>query len=351
MAAAAACRRGHVSNPLKMNRLSIFNRLAAAMAAIGALTSCGSVFDDLEPCPTGVEMRFLYDINAESANAFPSQVDCLTLHVFDAEGAFVKTFTETSATRLADEGWRLTADLQPGLYHAVAYGGLVCDEASFALENEPAEGSMYGDIRIGILPDHIGRDLHNLFYGSADFSIAGEGTGFTPVSMHMAKATNSFRILLQQTDGNAIDGREFDFEITDANGVLDHSGKPLEGAASIVYPAHWRGSLLAENSKATEQEVPGVGIGEISTSRLFIPTAPRLKITHKPTDRTVMDIPLLPYLLASQTEAEKKKWTSQEFLDRHSRWTMTFFLDKALNWAQTTVIVNGWSVRIDNADL
>lgn len=334
-----------------MNRLSIFSRLAAALGAVGVLTSCGSVFDDLEPCPTGIEMRFLYDINAESANAFPAQVDCLTLHVYDAEGEFVKTFTETSAARLADEDWRLKADLEPGSYHAVAFGGLECDEASFAHATEPAAGSTYGDIRLRLRPDHVGRDLHNLYYGSADFTIAPEGTGHTPVDVHMAKATNTFRILLQQTDGRAIDGRDFEFEITDANGLLDHAANPVGGCPATVYPAHWRGSLLAEDSRTALQEVPGVGIGEISTSRLYIPTSPRLKITHTPAARTVMDIPLLPYLLASQTEAEKKKWSPQEFLDRYGRWTMTFFLDHNLNWAQTTVIINGWSVRIDNADL
>ena len=47
-----------------------------AAPALAALSSCGSVFDDLDPCPRGISLRFVYDYNMEKANAFPSQVDC-----------------------------------------------------------------------------------------------------------------------------------------------------------------------------------------------------------------------------------------------------------------------------------
>ena len=99
--------------------------VAVMMCGALALSSCGSVFDDLDPCPGGVRMRFVYDYNLESANAFPAQVDCLTLHIYDTDGNFVTTVTETTDV-LADENWRMTIDLAPGHYRAIAYGGIAC---------------------------------------------------------------------------------------------------------------------------------------------------------------------------------------------------------------------------------
>ena len=106
-------------------------------SAMFMLTSCGVIYDDLEPCNGGAKMRFVYDYNLESANAFPAQVDCLTLHIYDADGNFIRTVTEESSV-LADEDWRMEINLDPGKYHAVAYGGIACDKASFAHASRPA---------------------------------------------------------------------------------------------------------------------------------------------------------------------------------------------------------------------
>lgn len=66
--------------------------LAALMTA--SFSSCESIYEDLEACPHGVSLRFVYDYNMEFANAFPSKVDCLTLLVYDSEGNYVTTITE-----------------------------------------------------------------------------------------------------------------------------------------------------------------------------------------------------------------------------------------------------------------
>ena len=72
-----------------------FAAAAIAFAAVAGLSSCGAIKDDLPPCPEGVTLRFVFDYNMEFANAFPSQVDCLTLLVYDNEGKYVTSRTET----------------------------------------------------------------------------------------------------------------------------------------------------------------------------------------------------------------------------------------------------------------
>ncbi len=176
--------------------------LTLAVATALAATSCGTVFEELEPCRTGVEMRFVYDCNLESANAFPTQVECLTLHIFDSDGGFVTTVTETSSV-LSDENWRLTLDLEPGSYHAIAYGGIACGDDSFAHDAVPAEGSDYHDIAMRLKQDHIGRLLADHFHGSLDFEVDDNPAvnDYSRVTLSMRKTTNRFRILLQPLDG------------------------------------------------------------------------------------------------------------------------------------------------------
>ncbi|MDY4811197.1 MAG: FimB/Mfa2 family fimbrial subunit [Muribaculaceae bacterium] len=352
-----------------------FRNLAIALLAIasaGALSSCGSVFDDLPECPTGAGIRFVYDYNLESANAFPSQVDCLTLHLYDGNGNFIRTVNETSSV-LADENWRMNLDLPAGNYHAVVYGGIACDKASFSHLAEPAPGSHYSDITMALVPEHIGKRLHDHFHGVADFTVTDDTPELTDVTVHLKKTTNHFRILLQHIDGTPVDGRDFDFRIDDDNSRLDHLNNPVSGfpvsythtargAASTSDPDEIFPSSDAQaansgaqaplarvansGSRAPISSVT-VGYGEISTSRLHLNNNPELVISLTGGGEVVR-LPLKFYLL--RTLGEGEPWSDQEYLDRCSRWNMTFLLDHNNKWADTRIIINGWTVRINNID-
>lgn len=311
-----------------------------------SLASCGSVFDDLEPCPAGVEMRFVYDYNLESANAFPSQVDCLSLHIYDSDGCLTQTVTPKRSL-LSDENWRLQLDLTPGAYHAIAYGGISCDASSFVHFPEPSTGSRYQEISMRLLDSHIGTRLHDHFHGAADFVISDDSQEFTQVTMKMTKTTNHFRILLRQLDGEPLDGNDFEFYITDDNKELDHANTPVKSGHDITYPSWIRG------------KVEDVAYGEISTSRLHLSNSPRLVVANKnhdtraaaaqiPEDDIIIDLPLNTYLLMSKSEAEG--WENQEYLDRCSNWNMTFFLDSGHKWHKTEIIINNWTIRINDIE-
>lgn len=329
------------------------------MSAAAAMSSCGSVFDDLDPCPAGVEMRFVYDYNLEGANAFPSQVDCLTLHIYDDRGILVSTITENSEAMLGDESWRLTLDLAPGSYHAVAYGGISCDKASFEHTSTPAASSShYTDIAMSLKKDHVGTRLHDHFHGALDFSIDPAALTYTAVTMNMTKTTNHLRLLLQQLNGEPVDGNDFEFYITDDHTELDHNNTPVTGHP-IKYDAWTKGSIstqdidypeLDSRSNVTVETGIGgnitVGYGEISTSRLHLSTRPRLIVYSKQAARNIIDIPLNTYLLMGKSDAYN--YSNQEYLDRCSNWNLTFFLDSNNLWVDTKIIINGWVVRVND---
>ena len=106
----------------KRNRFSRFaGRVLVALLAAVALSSCERIFEDLAPCLHGVSLRFVYDYNMQYPNAFPNQVDCLTLYIYDENDDYVDTRIVTG-TELQDENYRMKLDLPDGKYHFAAHG-------------------------------------------------------------------------------------------------------------------------------------------------------------------------------------------------------------------------------------
>lgn len=337
----------------KQIRQTAATLLVTAMSAL-ALTSCEVIYDDLDPCPGGAKMRFVYDYNLEQANAFPAQVDCLTLHIYDADGNFVKTVTETSSV-LADEDWRWDIDLAPGRYHAVAYGGIACDKASFAHAAVPAAGTHYAGISMQLKPGMAGNKLHDHFHGAVDFDIDADALDYTPVTLHMTKTTNNVRILLQHLSGEPLDGNDFDFSITDDNTLLDHTNMPVAGHA-VTYPAWRKGQFSTAESGTPETSAARadgdplddvrVGYADLSTSRLHRSTGAKLVVHSHEAQKDIINIPLDTYLVM----CNNYEFGDQEFLDRCSNYTLAFFLDEHDKWVQMEIRVLGYTVRINNIE-
>lgn len=321
---------------------------AFLMAPMTMLTSCGSVFDDLDPCPAGIELRFVYDHNLESANAFPSQVDCLTLYIYDEQGNYVTTRTETTGV-LADENYRMAVDLAPGNYRAVAYGGIACDKASFVhTTSAPAAGAKISDLGMTLSDDHIGNLLHDHFHGIVDFRVTGDSPAYNTVTLHMKKTTNNVRVLLQNLNGQPLDGNDFEFRIIDDNTVLDQDNTPVH-VGNTVYDA-WSKGTVSTASVARDGAVTDVTMayGEISTSRFHTSMADkaRLVVYSKKAAREIINIPLHTYLCFSKSDASN--WSDQEFLDRGSQWNLTFVLASNNTWHQVVIQTGPWRVRINN---
>ena len=335
------------------------------------LSSCNAIYDDLEECPRGVVMRFIFDHNLEFANAFPNQVDCLGVYIFDKEGSLVTHVTETSDV-LADEDWRLTLDLPAGEYKAVAYGGMQCDKASFAHSRRPGEISRFEDLDAILKPEYMaGADsrprtpLHDLFYGSVDFTV-NEGTDYDRVTLPMMRDTNHVRIVLQHIDNSPVDDKDFTFEIIDDNTMLDCRNDVVSSGVFTYLPwsqgTKTAGSMPDSPTKAGDAADVQVAFAELSTSRLIYDSktvwthddgrlyvGPRLRIRSLESGHNAVDIPLNNYLLLTKSEAFAKM-PPQEFLDRASRYSLVFFLDRDNRWVRMNIEVGPWTVRVDNID-
>ena len=324
----------------------------AATLLVGTVLSFGScdrLHEDLQPCPQGVRLRFVYDYNMEFANAFPSQVDCLTVFFYDAEGNYVAKETNMNASDLSDENWRMTVDLQPGSYNVIAYGGMECQESSFSFTADPETISMDRievELKPSCLTQPVRTELHPLFYGRAEVEVEQSDLDYREYTVYMMKDTNNLRIMLQQTNGEAIDEADFDFKVVDDNTLMAWNNDVIP-TTTVEYCPWVRGN-------ATPGELPGEGgvasvaFAELSFPRLVTTNSPRLVVTRKADGQTVIDIPLNNYLLLMKSEAYASM-PAQEFLDRESRWRMLFFLQGG-RWLDTVIEINDWTVRINNTD-
>lgn len=320
--------------------------IVVAIVTAVSTVSCNAVFEDSEPCPQGLRLRFVYDYNMEDANAFPSQIDCLTLLVYDKNGNYVKT-VEAGPSETSNEDWRMHIDLPSGEYNLLAYGGISCGEASFKFVESPSETRM-NDLRVHIPSDLItspkGTELHPLFYGAQNVTVSEEATDYTDATVNMMKDTNNLRIILQNVDGSPVDNEDFFFNVIADNTLLNFENDIIPTPSSVFFPWAQGVTVAGEDNEGNSIKV---GYAEFSLSRLMVASSPRLEIKRRDSGLSVLSIPLISYLLLLKSE-HYDYMKPQEFLDRESRWSIIFFLDGNQHWLSTQIIVNGWVVRIND---
>ncbi|MDE7381880.1 MAG: FimB/Mfa2 family fimbrial subunit [Muribaculaceae bacterium] len=330
------------------------------ISAMIGLNGCTAIMDDEpEPCPSGIEVRFIYDYNLERANAFPAQVECLVLHIYDSEGKHVKTLTENSDI-LSDEDYRMRInDLPEGEYTLVAYGGTTCEKASITHTNYPVEGQEHYLTDLGMKlndeclePGNPAGRLHDHFYGTLNNVIVKVQPNLQKVTVKMMKNTNHFRIILQHLSYEPLDGNDYEFEIVDDNTLFAHNNDLVKNG-DVSYSPWGIGSVStgdhnADNEDETRAAITEVKVAyaDLSTSRLMKKNNPKLIVTHKESGTEVINIALNNYLLAMRSDYYD--WCGeQEFLDRKSEWPMVFFLDDDRHWNKTYIKVDNWIVRVN----
>ena len=314
---------------------------------IVSLSSCESIYDELDPCP--VNLRFVYEYNMEYANAFPSKVDCLTLLVYDEKGNFITKRTETSDV-LKDENYRMVVDdLEKGNYHLIAYGGMACGKQSFTMSPEPAANTQMQNLQVS-LPVSESRtsdkQLHNLYFGESELVVTGEDR--TEKVVKMIKDTNNIRIVLQQLSAQNVSDSDFSVRITDDNTLMDYKNAVVPNGEVTYFP--WIHGEQTVNGTINAQDKVKVAFSELSVARLMESSKARLIITLNENGKEIVNIPLIDYLMLLKGSLYAEMG-AQEFLDRQSEWALVFFLDSKNEWVTTQIIINDWIIRLNDVEI
>lgn len=326
--------------------------LVSLLLAMGCI-SCSTIFTDQTECPRGISLRFVYDYNMEYANSFHQKAHCATVYVYDDQGNFV-TMVEETEEDLSNEDWRMRFDLEPGDYTLFAYSGLACEESSFTSVSmgAKASGSHIGDFAVTLNHDDFVSDevLHDLYYGNLGqpLKLSVKEDDYQEATVRMLKNTNNIRILLQQMNGEQITADEFTFAITADNSHMDAANE-IVSKGQVTYLPWTKGQTVVGVAEDGQTPV-SAAFAEFSTSRLTEETSAQLIIHSVEKDKDIIRIPLDTYLLLLKSQLYEDM-PAQEFLDRESEWTLAFFLDSNNRWINTNIIVNGWTIRINDSEL
>lgn len=310
------------------------------LLGVSLLASCSAVYEDLEPCPQGADVRLTFTRNLQGEDLFDAEVHCATLLLYDADGHFLGQYPYT-------EGSTLKLDLPTGRYHAIAYGGMLCDDADFDFAEALADGHHYADVQTfikGTRDVSLAKDLHQHFHGVGDFEITDEDMEHISHVIDLTRNINNFHVVLSYADGSTIKADDYRFSITADNAVTDHANNIVKQGEPVVYMPH-----SFDTTRAGEE---GASIkANITTGKLETDSEATLKVTTKDGSTTAVNIDLMEYL--AKISADDMPGASlQDYLDCQNDWTLEFTLEpESDKIAGLTFKINDWIVVINNFNL
>lgn len=322
-----------------MKLFSIANFILGGMTAV-LISSCQMINEDFPACPEspGAEFQFKYDYNIDLRDKLTESVHCITVYVFDERGLLAGSVSNAGNT-LISTGYKTKMNLPAGRYHAVAYGGMACNKASF---HHPI--AVYKGMDFDLLETQINDEcispmkpasaLHDLFFGSADFET--DGKDVIPVTISFVRDTNHLGLTLRSSDSSDIALSRYSFSLTDANSKLDNANN-LSSTKVISYLPY---SVYRVNNSSVK--------ADFSTSRIYADKSvkPLITVTDNETGETVLTISPLSYMFLYKDTFVKYNMSDQEYLDRASDWEFVFYMNPDGTPDLSRIIINGWETNI-----
>lgn len=340
---------------------SITCRLIAAGAlllAVASTTSCDSaIYDNEGDCSVTYRVKFRYDRNMKYADAFKAEVNAVSLYLFDKQGRLAWSGTE-SGPAVSGDDYAMTVDVAPGTYDMVAWCHGIKERATgFTLRGGDSPASK-SDLACSLVRKtesghaYTDSDLHGLYHGSLQSVVLADTYGTHDVTLNLTKNTNVVRVVLQHIDGSPLDKELFDFNITSANGLMNHDNT-LIADETVTYKAWAKTSGTAQMPDADGRATTSVSalLAEMTTARLMTDTPATLTVTRRGAARPIIQIPLTEFVLMIKGEYNRVM-DDQEYLDRQDEYNMTFFLDENNDWHMTSgIIINSWRIVLQDTGM
>lgn len=313
------------------------------------MNSCESIYDDQGDCSVHYRVPITYTKNVLDADAFASQVNSVTLYVYDRQGNLVLQKTD-SGDALKAPDYTMDVDLLPGTYTMVAWGEGTPNNTpatSFTIGDPTQMSGLSATVPLSGVQGNLysDRELTPLFYGYSATVECPDTYGYiTLPAIDLTKDTNTFVIALENYEGNPIPEDALTVSIQSQSNVLSWQNLPT-GNTPFSYVA-WSQSLIEserDNSRDGDETGNVTGIlAELTTSRLMADSHPML-VVHRNTDNTdIIRLDLIKLLMLVRGHFP---WNGQEYLDRVDRYTMTFFVDSENSWYTAGGInILGWKV-------
>ena len=323
-----------------------------------SLSSCDDslIFEHEGDCNPYYKVRFTYDWNLKFADAFPHEVNEVTLYLVDGGGNVVWSKHEAGEAVRA-EGYMMDVDVEPGTYTMLAWAGEGHKGHFHIPESRIAE-----ELRSTLLRERgregaaeSSRELLDLYHGLKYEVVFPEEEGTHVYNLPLIKDTNHVTVVLQHLSGERVDSEKFRFEITADNGLMDWDNSLLEDETITYRPYRLEegtAGIIKEDrvqpeSRATESV--SAAVASFTMSRLVEDKDVRISVYNVETGKRVFSIPMIDY--AVLVKGKYGNMDNQEYLDRQDDYNMTFFLDENDNWVSAYIYVNSWKILIQNSSL
>lgn len=307
--------------------------LTLCLPVLGLLTACNDFNEDLPECRLYV--KFKYDYNIKSVDAFHKQVDKVELFVFDKNGKFLFRQSEEGAA-LATGYYLMTVNLPVGEYKFMAWVGA---HDSYAITQQTRGESDLEEMELKLIREPsliIDKELEPLWYGEI-IDVNFTGKTHQTETINLIKNTNKLRFVFQgRTDSWTMNVNNYSYEIIDANGYNNYTNDILPD------------DVLSYQPYVIQQMNPSAGVVEINTMRLMANRVTRLVVTEKATRKKMFDMNLTDFLIMLRLD-EYSHWSNQEYLDREDEYKVVFFFSEEQPsdrpWLLMTIDINGWTWR------
>ena len=307
-------------------------------------SSCmeGFIYEGEGDCNTYYNIKFKYDYNMKFADAFASEVNSMSLYVFDQSNTLVESVVVDDVEKLQAADFYIPLELNSGKYELVAWAGLMNEESFDLLANVEKGKTKREELQVALKATddkRVKEDLQPLYHGAMTLDYTSEPGTYTE-TLSLVKNTNVVRVVLQQMSAD-LDSDKLRYEITADNGLLDWNNEVVANG-TLTYEPWSVASGVAEMANTRADEV-SVAVAEFTISRIIEGNSPILTVYNIEEDKPVLSIPVADYALLVKGNYNREM-SNQEYLDRQDEYNMTFFLDKDGNWLSTSIIINSWRV-------
>lgn len=321
---------------------------ALCFSLLGLFSSC--IYENEVDCPC--EVRFVYDYNMEFADAFPSQVNDVMLFIFDDDGRFISSLQDSGPH--LDAGYRMPLQLVPGHYQLVAWAGLLTDTDCYNLNCDLQRGtSTVDDLMLCLQTeeDEYDQCLTDVWHGQlADFEVKADAPSYATISL--VKDVKRFRVLLQDTEGNALSKDDYSFGITTANRMLDHQNEPCECEPLVYRPHTLVEATISNDAAPTRATDLHALVAELNTLRLTDDVPVRFTVRNEREQQDLFDIDLQKYLNLMKLEVHADM-SLQEYLDRESSYQVILIMghNNAGQEVMMSIQINAWTLVFNQTEL
>ena len=346
----------------------LYHKLLVCIAILLCISSCSMMQDDLADCPSGVQVKLEVTMDVEyggkySPQSFADDLKNITLWVFDENGVFIDKFRE-DGNILKQNNNTMNLPIEPGKYKMVVWTG--AESSNYEVSAMIPGISTLEDLKVRVTRDVQSRQngkLPSLWHGRIENAVVKQSE-YTHLTIELTKNTNTIISVLHDLSGTDLNSDDYSFEIVANNGYMDYDNRLLPDD-DITYNAYMVETALMSDDDAIrgissqrDETILSVARAELSTLRLMADRSSRFIVKNKTTGVVILNINLTEYLLLTReyyTGSNGTIMSPQAYLDYEDIYRIVFFLVPTGNSASpylcTTLRINGWVIRLNNAGL